>query len=100
MKGVLVSDMETAIKKNSYFVDELDSLLTKINENCNSLLSSFDNENFRVYKSKIAINTNEFGNVRLRLNSYNQVLSNVLQGYISQADEISTTMANRSRTQL
>ena len=100
MKGVLVSDMETAIKKNSYFVDELDSLLAKISENCNSLLSSFDNENFRAYKSKISINTNEFNNVRLRLNSYNQVLSNVLQGYVSQADEISTTMANHSRTQL
>ena len=100
MKGVLVSDMETAIKKNNFFVDELDGLLAKIDENCNALLSSFDNENFRIYKSKILLNTNEFGNVRLRLNSYNQVLSNVLQGYVSQAGEIATTMANHSRAQL
>lgn len=100
MKGVLVSDMESAIKKNSYFVDELDGILTRINEGCNSLLSSFDNESFRIYKSKVLSNTNEFNNVRLRLNSYNQVLANVLQGYVSQANEIKVTMANRSRTQL
>lgn len=100
MKGVLVSDMESAIKKNEFFVDELDSLLAKIDENCNTLLSSLDYENFRIYKSKVLSNTNEFANVRLRLNSYNQVLSNVLQGYVSQAGEIAVTMANHSRAQL
>ncbi len=88
MKGILVGDMELAIKKNQYCVDELTATLSSIYTDCSSLLNLFDNTNFSAFKSKVNINLNEFTHVKQRLDSFGLVLRNVYDGYIMQANEI------------
>ena len=95
MRGILVGDMELAIKKNQYYVDELTENLSSIYTDCNSLLNLFDNINFSSFKSKVNININEFKNIKQRLDSFGLVLRNVYDGYIMQANEISQQVSKK-----
>lgn len=95
MKGILVGDMELAIKKNDYLVDELTEILSSIYTDCNSLLYLFDNTNFSAFKSKVNINLNEFTHVKQRLDSFGLVLRNVYDGYIMQANEIAQQVSKK-----
>ena len=95
MKGILVGDMELAIKKNQYCVDELTAILSSIYTDCGSLLNLFDNINFSAFKSKVNINLNEFANLKQRLDSFGLVLRNVYEGYIMQSNEITQQAAKK-----
>ena len=95
MKGILVGDMELAIKKNDYLVDELTATLSSIYTDCGSFLNLFDNVNFSAFKTKVNTNLNEFTHVKQRLDSYGSVLRNVYEGYIMQASEIEQIVAKK-----
>ncbi len=94
-EGILNSDMELAIKKNSYQVDELTEILSSIYTDGNTLSNLFDNTNFSAFKSKLGINLNEFTHVKQRLDSFGLVLKNVYEGYIMQANEITQVSSKK-----
>lgn len=92
MKGIIVSDFETIIRRNEINVNEIKKDINKIN-NCQASLSRYANsgESKELF-NKLNNELNQLNNVKKKIDAYQLVMQKIVLSYKQQARELARSI--------
>ena len=97
MKGIIVNDIEIAIKRLNQDADSLNSKVRDINHDFDELSKSVNSRDLLFLTSKLGLEINLMSNVKNKIAGYQNVLTNVLKSYQIELEELAKNIANQSQ---
>jgi len=88
MKGIIIQDFELIIKKNKYNIEETNEKMTDICENFVELKKNISSPDLNFLINKLESEINYFKNIKLKIDSYQTTIKNVLASYKNEEEEL------------
>ena len=91
MNGIIISDLETVIKRSSSISNNISSDINKIKNSCSNI-SSCLNGDVSFFSSKLNSDLQQFSKISNKINGYEIVLRGILKAYQLQDETISHSL--------
>lgn len=96
MKGIIVNDFETIIKRNELNMNEVKKDINKINNCLASLNRNFYSDDLKTLFYKLESEINQLYNVRIKIEAYHTVMQKVVLSYKQQAQDLARSINHLS----
>ena len=96
MKGIIVNDLENAIKRLNKDAEEITSKVTDINKTFSSLSDNLSSKDLQFLTGRLSSEISLLKNAKNKATGYHNVLANVLMAYKAELEELAKNVSLHS----